>query len=187
MNIKIFNNFIDDRSADLIINYIDNNLNKFVSYQDDKYRILLFGKDKYHKESIEYLEGIDEIKDLIIEYFNKVINKVKNEFNYNDELYINSFWLAKQSDGSHLDMHNDSDNGNNTQFKYSCAIYLNDTIKDGELYFPYFNYKYKSIKGDLVCWPSTEPEYDHCIKKISSTRYAVLFWLTNDKDYALNY
>jgi hypothetical protein len=186
MDIKVFNEFMKKEDANSLIDYIDDNLNKFESHQDGKYRILLFGKDEYFESSIN-LSGIDEVKDLVIEYFNKVINKIKYEYKYHDDLYISSFWLAKQIDGSHLGLHNDNDLGKNTHFKYSCGIYLNDILKDGELHFPNLKYIYKPKCGDLVSWPSQNTNYDHEVNKISSDRYAMLLWLTHDKNYALKY
>lgn len=85
MDIKIFNKFMTEQEANILINYINNNLNKFESHQDDKYKILLFGKDKHHN-SPTILSGVDEVKSLILKYFNKVINTVKSEYNYSNDL-----------------------------------------------------------------------------------------------------
>jgi hypothetical protein len=185
MDIKVFNQFMSKQEASRIVNYIDNNLNRFNSHQDGRYKLLQFGKDG-HYDSPVILSGVDEIKDLVIEYFDKVLNKVKNEYIYNSDLFINSFWLTKQVDGAHVGIHNDIDS-KNTQFVYSCGIYLNDMLSDGEISFPNLNYMHKPKCGDFVCWPSKSLNYDHEVKKISSDRYGMFVWLTNDKNYALKY
>ena len=186
MDLKLFNEFIKKPEADQIISYINNNLNEFQSFQDNKYFIKMFGKDNYFKSSID-LNETKEIKDLIIKYFEKCVNKIKNAYKYDSELFINSFWLTKQTNGAYLELHGDNDLGKNTQFMYSCGIYLNDVLKDGTLHFPNLKYIYQPNCGDLICWPSQNLNYDHEINKISDDRYAMLLWLTNDKNYALEY
>jgi hypothetical protein len=49
MTIKLFNEFIKKSESYQVIKYIDNNLNKFQSFQENKYFIEMFGKDNYHK------------------------------------------------------------------------------------------------------------------------------------------
>jgi len=185
MDIKILNKFMDKSETQILINYIDSNLNKFQSFQDNKYHILQFGKDNYHTLSSNF--DIQENRELIIKYFEKCVNKIKNEYKYDSELFINSFWLTKQTNGAYLQLHGDNDLGKNTQFVYSCGIYLNDVLKDGALHFPNLKYVYQPNCGDLICWPSQNLNYDHEINKISDDRYAMLIWLTNDKNYALEY
>ncbi len=185
MDIKISNKYMDKSEAEILINYIDSNLNKFQSFQDNKYHILTFGKDNHHLSSTNF--NIQENRELIIKYFKKTINEIKIKFNDNSDLYISSFWLAKQEDGSNLGLHNDDDQGKNTHFAYSAGIYLNDIFKDGELWFPRLSFTYQPKCGDLVCWPSLGVNNDHAIQKISSDRYAMLMWLTKDPNYSINY
>jgi hypothetical protein len=52
MTIKLFNEFMQKSESDQVIKYINNNLNKFQSFQENKYFIEMFGKDNYHKSSI---------------------------------------------------------------------------------------------------------------------------------------
>lgn len=188
MDLKLFNQFIEKSEADQIISYINNNLNEFQSFQDNKYFIRMFGKDNYHKSSID-LNETKEIKDLIIKYFEKCVNKIKNEFNYTGELYPSSFWISKQTNGAHLDIHGDNDLGTNPHILYTCSIYLNNVLKEGYLSFPNLNYSYQPKCGDLLCFPSQNNEYnyDHEIRKIDDTRYSILIWLGNDIEYKINY
>lgn len=185
MDVKVFNNFMNKSEARILIDYIDSNLNKFQTFQNGKYHILMFGKDNHHDSNTNF--EIPEINKLIIKYFEKTINKIQIEFDDKSNLYISSFWLAKQEDGSNLGLHNDDDQGKNTHFAFSAGIYLNDVFKDGELWFPRLSYRYQPKTGDLVCWPSLGTNNDHAIQKISSDRYSMLMWLTKDPNYSINY
>lgn len=188
MAIKIFNKFIEKSESNQVITYIDNNLNKFQSFQGNKYFIKMFGKDNYHESSMN-LNELEEIKNLVLKYFEKCVEKIRSEYQCYEDLYPSSFWLAKQTNGAFLEIHGDNDLGRNPHIKYTCSIYLNDVFNEGEVHFPYLEYKYQPRSGDLFCFPSQNGElnYDHEIKKIVDTRYAMLIWLGNDKNYALKY
>jgi hypothetical protein len=188
MTIKIFNEFMQKSESDQVIKYIDNNLKKFQSFQENKYFIEMFGKDNYHKSSIN-LDELGEVKNLVLKYFQKCVEKIKIEYEVDEDLYPSSFWLAKQNDGAYLEIHGDNDYGKNPHIKYTCSIYLNDVFNEGEIHFPYLQYKYQPRCGDLFSFPSQNGElnYDHEIKKIVDSRYTMLIWLGNDKNYALKY
>ena len=122
---------------------------------------LLYGKDLCHDNSSPKLEKIDDIEYIVLKYFDKIIKHIKESENENDELYISSFWLARQIEGGFLDLHSDTDVNQNMQFEYSCGLYLNDVNIDGTLDFPKLGYSYKPSKGDMVYWPSKDSLYDH--------------------------
>lgn len=185
MEITIVNEFMSDNESDQIIKFIDDNLDMFYT---GKYKLthrLLYGIDLYHGNSNPKLEKIDAIEDIVLEYFNKVIEYIKDVKNESDDLYISSFWLARQIEGGFLDLHSDTDVDQNVQFEYSCGIYLNDVNVDGTLDFPKLNYSYKPRKGDMVYWPSKDPLYDHEVSKVTDTRYTMLVWLTKDPAFNL--
>lgn len=185
MDLTITNKFMKDEDCDKIISFIENNLNLF---NTGKYKLahrLLFGIDYWHGESIPEIRDIDPIKEIIINYFNKIIDHTKNKYGLFEKYYISSFWLARQIEGAFLDLHGDTDNNKNQQLEYSCGIYLNDVKLDGELYFPKLEYSYQPKKGDLVSWPSKDSIYDHEVNKITDTRYTMLVWLTTDPRYSL--
>lgn len=188
MDIKIFEEFISQEESNLLISYINNNLSIFQQSQENKYFTLMFGKDNYFSEiSNRFLYMEENIKKISIKYFNKTINQIQHAFNDFSQMYVSSFWLAKQTSGAYLGIHSDNDNGNNLHFNYSAGLYLNDIENEGELWFPKLQYKYKPKCGDLVCWPSQSLDHDHGIQKIISDRYTMLMWLTKDPDYAIEY
>lgn len=179
------NNFMSDHECDHIINFIDNNLDMFYT---GKYKLthrLLYGLDLYHGNSNPKLEKIDDIEYIVRKYFDKTIKYMKEVMNETDELYISSFWLARQIEGGFLDLHSDTDVDQNVQFEYSCGFYLNDVNVDGTLDFPKLGYSYKPSKGDMVYWPSKDPLYDHEVVKVTDTRYTMLIWLTKDPAFDL--
>lgn len=179
------NNFIEHDECDRVIKFIENNLEMFYT---GKYKLthrLLYGIDHYHGNSNPKLENIDYIEDIVYKYFDKTIKYIKNVMSETDELYISSFWLARQIEGGFLDLHSDTDIDQNVQFEYSCGIYLNDVNVDGTLDFPKLNYSYKPSKGDMVYWPSKDGLYDHEVVKVTDTRYTMLIWLTKDSSFDL--
>lgn len=66
--------------------------------------------------------------------------------------YREAINFVKYGAGEHFSVHPDSGPG------YSCQVstvgYLNDDFIGGELYYPYFDYTYKPVAGDLVLFPS---------------------------------
>lgn len=185
MNPVILNNFMSDDECDNLINFIDSNLDTFYT---GKYKLthrLLYGIDKYHNNSNPNLEKIDSIEHIVRKYFDKTIKYIKEVMNETDDIYVSSFWLAKQIEGGFLDRHSDTDMNKNMQFDYSCGIYLNDVNIDGTLDFPKLGYSYKPSKGDMVYWPSKDPLYEHEVVKITDTRYTMLMWLTKDPAFDL--
>lgn len=185
MHVSIENKFMADQDCDLLINFIENNLDKFNTGKFKRAHRLLFGIDYWHGESIPEIRDIDPIKDIVFKYFDKIIKHANATYGDDKKYYISSFWLARQIKDAFLDIHGDTDGDRNPQLEYSYGIYLNTVEKDGELVFPKLDYKYKPIKGDVLYWPSKDPIFDHEVPLITDTRYTMLVWLTTDKKYAL--
>jgi hypothetical protein len=181
--ILIKNKFVSESDCKEIINFIESNINLFSTGPKRLLFTLPFGKDGYHNESRFDLKLVDPIKDLVYKYFDLVIAHVKETYNDNSELYVNSFWLAKQKAGGIIPIHGDNDQGNNKQFKYSCGTYLKTMTLDGTLDFEKLGYIYSPVEGDLVTWASQDPIYDHVVNKVSEDRYSMLFWLTEDPEF----
>jgi hypothetical protein len=182
---SVINNFMPQEDCNKIIQFIEKNLNIFYTGKYELTHRLLFGIDNYHQNSNQDLFAIEPIKDLVLDYFNKTINFCKEFYKEKDDIYIASFWLARQIEGSFLDYHGDTDNNKNMQFDYTCGIYLNNVNVDGGLSFPKLKYVYKPSEGDLVTWKSRDPMFDHEINKITDTRYTMLLWLTKDPAFNL--
>lgn len=183
--IVIKNNFVSENDCAKIINFMESNIQLFSTGPKKLLFTLPFGKDGYHNESRFDLNLIEPIRDTVNKYFDLVINHVKETYSDDSTLYVNSFWLAKQRPGGRIPVHNDNDQGNNKQFKYSCGAYLKTMNLDGTLDFENLNYQYSPVAGDLVTWPSQDSIYDHSVNKVSEDRYSMLFWLTEDPEFNL--
>jgi len=185
-DIKILRNFFTPDECRFYIDYIDKNLEKFHKTEKTKRFSLLFGRDMAHKEKSELtLDLIADIEPRVQSLFRRVEAAVKHEYSDDSALHVCSFFLAKQVEGSVITLHYDTDDDLNTHFKYGGVIYLNTVEKDGELNFPHLGYSYGPIAGDFVVFPPGDPKYSHEVLKISSDRYSLPIWLTDDAAWAI--
>lgn len=143
---------------------------------------LQFGRDNFHQESRGELD-LDK-RDKVQGYFKRVTDFVKESFGVEEDLYVCSFWLAKQYPGAVIEIHEDTDDGANTHFRYSGIIYLNTMGDGGDLSFVDFDYLYKPAAGDLVTFPSQETGH-HGVAEINEVRYSLLFWMTDQEHLAI--
>jgi len=58
----------------------------------------------------------------------------------------------------------------------SMLIYLNDDYEGGELNFPWLNYRYRPVAGDLVFFPSNHVFSHESLPIQSGTKYALVSW-----------
>jgi hypothetical protein len=179
--IKVIPNFLPDADIDAIISYIEG---KFPTMPDgQKVAGMSFGKD-YQEDRISYMDlsTLEPIKDLIVnKYTPEIIRAAQSAYNDNDDLYLSVIWLNKHTAGSDIYEHEDQWTGN-TQFKYSCILYLNSMDNDGVLEFTKLGYSYTPKRGDLLMFPSNLKDSQHTVKSIKSNRYTVPTWLTADKN-----
>ena len=188
--IKIIKNFITKEDTELFINYINKNLEKF--YVDPRSKggnryAYKFGKDAVHADSRHSLEELSEIKQEVLACAQKACQEAKSQFGYEGELFLSSFWMAKQDPGAVITYHKDTDQDNNLQFMYSGVLYLNTMPEyTGKLRFPELSFQYCPDESELIMFPSHGDEYTHGVDWISAERYSLAFWLTADKDFALS-
>jgi hypothetical protein len=187
--IKVVENFLTKDEIQSMIDHIndveENQPGEFNVYQDGKRLALKFGENLYHKEkSRRTLDLLGEKRDQVENYFHRLVDATKQSFGYNDDLYVCSFWLAKQYAGAEVEEHEDTDGLVNLHFRYSAVLYLNELDHGGELAFLAFNYSYKPKAGDLVIFP-TYGTGMHAVFEIPETRYSLPFWMTNDKRFDL--
>jgi hypothetical protein len=186
-NIKVINNFLTQEQCDFYIKYIDNNLHKFLKTDVTKRYGLLFGKDLAHKEKSSHtLDPIADIREEILALFRHVEAAVGTNAKIEEQLYVCSFFMAKQVPGSFIPLHYDTDNDANNHFKYGGVIYLNDMNDEGSLNFPFLNYSYLPKAGDLVVFPSHGERYSHEVKQINEDRYSLPIWVTDDESWKIN-
>lgn len=190
-SIRIIKNFITSDEQAVLVNYTDyleQAVNeKFAIYQDGKRLALQFGNDSaYPETSWLTLDLIREKEPMIRELFTRVIQATKSSFEVAAELdlYVCSFWFAKQYPGATVKKHDDSDEGHNKHFTYSAVLYLNSLEDSGDLEFLSYNYSHRPAAGDLVIFPSQGTGM-HQVSKISETRYSLPFWITTDQKLEL--
>lgn len=187
--IKIINDFLSEpecRDIIKIINdIVESNINNFAIYQNGKRLSLQFGKDLYHGHASHLnLDIISKYETTFRKYFTSVIDKTKEIFEDNAEMFMASFWIAKQFSGSTVPEHEDTDGGQNTHFEYSAIIYLNSLLDSGELSFPSLKYSYLPKAGDLIIFKS-QSTGTHVVEKINDDRYSLPMWITKDKNFSL--
>lgn len=188
--IKIIKNFMAKEDINVFIKYINNNLDKF--YVDPRSKTgkryaYKFGKDAVHADSRHTMEELVDIRELVDKYSTKACQESIVQFDDKEELFLSSFWMAKQDPGAIVTYHKDTDQDNNLQFKYSGVLYLNSMPEyTGKLRFPELMFQYCPEEGDLIMFPSHGDEYTHGVDWISHERYSLAFWLTSDKEFSLS-
>jgi hypothetical protein len=187
MSIYLEHNFINNELSNKLMDYTENNIDKFSTGKHRRYFTLAFGKDHYHSDSKHELAGIDEIKPDILPIFDRILEYVNDKYSPESEIYVASFWMVKQKAGAKLLLHSDTDNGANPHVKYSAAIYLSDVTEGGQINFPNINFSHQPKSGDFLIWPSHGREFDHEVLDILHDRYSILFFLTDDIEYKLKH
>ncbi len=192
--IRVINNFIQEPEISSMIEYIDylekTELDKFAQYQYGKRLALRFGIDEdpdHIHGSLPNLSLLKDKRDLITSYFSRALEAVKRSFEVDRDLYVCSFWAAKQYSGAIVNEHADTggvEGHYNSHFKYSAVLYLNTMNKSGELIFRDENYSYSPRAGDLVMFPSYGIK--HRVDEILETRYSLPMWITDVKAMALS-
>jgi hypothetical protein len=68
------------------------------------------------------------------------------------------------------------DDGKNTRRRVSMVAYLNDDFDGGELNFPFINFKYYPMAGDVVVFPSGAPYTHEAMPVRQGVKYSVVNW-----------
>lgn len=182
-----FSNFISEEDSLILINHMENNIGNFMSANKrELYHIQKFGNNPITPTS-DKISDYPDILPIAKFYTEKAKEFAKSTYNDDTELYLSSFWLSRQLPGAVVGYHNDSDYGTTTYFKYSCCFYLNNTDTSAPLTFPGIPYEYKAKMGDMVIWPSQEKDHDHGVPFINETRYSMIIWLTDQKEFSVLY
>lgn len=187
--IKVVKNFLSEEEMKFFRDYEDHILetkqDKLVVFSNGNRPVLQFGRDLCHEHHSHLsLDIVSDIEDKIRHLFSMVESKSKELFDDPKDIYTCSFWFAKQLPGAKVMVHEDTDNGLNTHFKYSAVIYLN-TLKDsGSLVFPDLGHSYMPQAGDIVIFKSIDAGR-HLVDTINEDRYTMAMWLTEDKSFAI--
>lgn len=187
--IKLFKNFVSINDANNIISYIDNHIDLFEHTDSDKRFTKMFGKDAFQKDKSTYpITGLNEIHDVLLNATEMVKNIIRQEYEEDEDIFLASLWLAKQTPGGFLGPHLDTDPDNaNSYFAYSAVIYLNTLQDSGSLDFPRIGLSIQPEAGNLVIFPSGEDESWHEVSSIQENRYTVPLIFTRDQDFQLNF
>lgn len=195
-SVKIFNNFIDQKDIDFLINWIDTN-----AENQDKFR---------HRIGLAFNKGLavravfpdekppnifKDLEDVITRCSNKFMQIQKEHMNDGKDHYFYGVSVTRLSQDIQLRIHQDVHNDFST-LSYSGVLYLNDNYEGGEASFlkdfvpmsdfPLYDdsmggVSFKPKAGDFSIFPS---DMWHGGKKVvSGDRYAVIFWATTDKEY----
>jgi hypothetical protein len=192
--IKVVPDFISEEDVvfyiDMINRYEKSNLKDFFPSQEGKRLTLLFGNyendvkfDPRVQETLALFskEELDRLRSLFL----RINEKIKITYNLDNNLYICSFFLAKQYSGAEVELHTDiDDREGNQHFEHSVILYLNTLEVGGDLTFVSPAYSYKPKKGDLVFF-LTRAGGPHYVKTITEDRYSLVFWTTKDKRFEL--
>ena len=157
--IKVTKNFITEPEISSMIDHI-NRLEKdkkecFSIWQYGRRIALPFGNAQNDiKSNIVARRNLDLFdksdRELISDLFSRILREISKAYALDLDIYICSFWLAKQYPGAIIPEHLDTDGGVNMHFEHSVVLYLNTLRSGGELNFPDLKFSYKAEAGDLV-------------------------------------
>jgi hypothetical protein len=188
--IKVINNFFSNEDIEYIKGITDQLLNDsgLIIEQPETLRPLLrFGRDlgeesKWNKD-LSVLE--DTPRNFFANLNDRVVNAVKSAFGDDEDVYLNQFWLARQSPGAEVIPHEDTDDGDNYHFAYSAVGYLNTLPdEDGTIFFDDLDFSHWPQAGDLVVFYSQGTGM-HRVPPIKDYRYTIPMWLTKDPEFKL--
>jgi len=181
--IKVIKNSISPSDAQLIIDYIDSNIDSFIHNKSEKRFHKMFGIDSYHGDKCKpFIDTLDGIETMVKELVDVIKRRVMDEFEENEDIFLSSIWFTKGLPGAIVSEHIDIDDGSNSHFFYSAVLYLN-TIDDGVLEFPKLNISVKPELADLVVFTSIGEDMLHGVSSISQDRYTVPMWFTKDRSF----
>ncbi len=181
--IKVINNFITEDEISRTISFMDNNLDNFLVSQNGTRYVWKFGTDYYYP--LETEKTLKSFGDLELFFKNYIFPKVESyvgEIYNNSGLAVSTLWLSKHYPGSEVTLHMDTDNGSNPQFEYSAVLYLNSLDNTGILQFPYLDFEYFPVAGDLVLFPANlGKDFAHRVTEINEIRYTIPMWISAKK------
>lgn len=187
--IIIVKNFLSQDEMKFFRDYEDHILetkqDSLVLFSNGNRPVLQFGRDLCDEHSSHLsLDLVSDIEDEVRSLFNKVEQKAKKVFEDPRDIYVCSFWFAKQLPGAKIPIHEDTEDGQNPHFKYSAVIYLNTMKDSGRLSFPDLGYDYDPEAGDIIIFKSADSGR-HMVETINEDRYTLAMWMTEDQSFAI--
>jgi hypothetical protein len=191
--IKVIKGFIKEPEIGLMIEHINrferDKREYFSIWQDGKRIALPFGNAQNDiKSNIIARRNLDLFsqseRELVSYLFSRILKEITKFYALDRDIYICSFWLAKQYPGAIIPEHMDTDGGVNMHFEHSVVLYLNTLKSGGDLTFPDLNISHKPEAGDLVFF-TTRDTGRHLVERIPEDRYSLVFWTTRDRKLEL--
>lgn len=189
--IKVVKNFFsEEECAELIERFEQLYASKDPDLIQDTYEpkdrnALSFGRDRFPE--IEWNQTLDPLKDhrpFFKTIFERVLDKAKEVFNDEAQLYLTQVFFSKQEIGGEVPAHDDTNEGVNTQFTYSAVGYLNSLNNSGHIIFDEMNFQHLPEAGDLVIFLSGETG-THKVLPVNAVRYTMPMWITRDPEWKL--
>ena len=179
----VYESFITNKEADLLISTIDNNFDKFVFEGQQSY-FTVFGQDNFHVSHFFNIpqnehDIFPESKDLIKQICQKIENKINNDTG--KDVHMSVTWFVKTLEGK-FSAHTDNEPGAIYPYKHTTILYLNDCLSSGAINFPEWDFKFYPKKGSLISFDS---ETLHEVLPIKEARYSMASWFTDDIAYRL--
>lgn len=186
LGINVYNNAIDEKTCDYIIETLENNLNGQTKYSwqgamvteadsvlEEARKCLDF------KVSSNNLGPRDEHNKNLYDMHERAFRAIKpnvDDYGMYWGVGINFFeafnFVKYDGKGTHFKIH--ADHGPAYVTTVSVVAYVNDDYLGGELYFPRFNLTLKPKKGDVMVFPSTYI-YEHASNDmIEGTKYSIV-------------
>jgi len=127
-HIKLIPNFLNPKECDVLCSEIERESTKLPDYSGN------------------FVVKLDEISPAI---YNKILAKII-EITRKNKNCIEPPICIRYSEGKQNSLHYDVLNEDVGKYLYSFVIYLNDNFKEGETYFPQFDYIVKPVKGCVL-------------------------------------
>lgn len=131
-------------------------------------------------QRVVFIGQVPELKELGNQFIDLVYNKIKIDFEIQEEIYTDILCFNRWRVGDMQHPHADEANGFEWR-KFGCVFYLNEEYEGGEIYFPNQNQSIKPKENTLAFFPG-DHEFLHGVRPITNgIRYTLSTFWTYDK------
>jgi len=140
--------------------------------------------DTVWSQRIVHATQVPELKNDGLQYIELVRNKIKQEFEIQEEIYTDILCFNRWRIGDMQHAHADDANGFHWR-KFGCVLYLNDNYDGGEINFPNQEVTLKPKANTLAFFPG-DAEFLHGVNPIMfGIRYTLSTFWTYDSARAV--
>tara|TARA_B100000945_G_scaffold256879_1_gene214329 strand:+ start:878 stop:1396 length:519 start_codon:yes stop_codon:yes gene_type:complete len=164
--IEKFKNVINSETCDLLINYLENNLDDAVDLTHS------YGQNVLGKEII--LQQRTELNDLVHKSIKQVVSLYADKYDRFRETGVLPLQLRKITGNTkeHID------NLGVDRRNVSIILGLNSDYEKGQFHFPYQDFSTTLKRGEAIVFP-VYFMYPHFVDAPIGNRYTINTWLTN--------